>query len=269
VDRWCRLAAPVRRSFALLFMVSSGSAACAEILGFDETRELEAATGGGGSASYSAEVRADEPILYFRLEDTASPIINEMGDALRGTGMGALAYATPAKIGNGLGFSHDATAGTAVVVSDALDFSGHAPMSVECWVRVDQSSPFQHLVSKRFGDGANGWSLSIEPTKGLRYSRANSSSSQPYHHAEIRDFPISELFHVVATYNGSVSTIYRDGNVAEAQPGRTELPDTSEPLRLGAGETGSHFGGVLDEVAIYDHVLDEDRIQAHFRARSP
>ncbi len=260
----------MRRSFALLFVVSGGSAACAEILGFDETRELETESGGGVSTSYSAVVRADDPILYFRLEDTASPIINEMGDALRGTGMGSLAYATPAKIGNGLGFSGDVTANTAVVVSDALDFSGHAPMSVECWVRVDQSSPFQHLVSKRFGDGENGWSLSIEPTKGLRYSRANSTASQPYHHAEIRDFPTGELFHVVATYDGSVSTIYRDGNVAETQPGGdTELPDTSEPLRLGAGETGSHFGGVLDEVAIYAHVLSEDRIRAHFQARAP
>jgi hypothetical protein len=40
-----------------------------------------------------------------------------------------------------------------------------------------------------------------------------------------------------------------------------DLPDTPQHLRF-----GRYFDGVLDEIALYDKALPEDRIGEHFRA---
>lgn len=245
----------MHRSLTLFLLVLSGSTACAEILGFDETRELKPG-GGGPAASYSAAVLADNPVAYFRFENAESPITDERSGTLVGSATGDLEYAVPAMIGNGLEFSPVLGDATTVVVDDVFDFPGSVPMSIECWARIDGAAEFQHLVSKRYniGEDQYGWSLTIEPGSGVRYTRSNVG----FRHVTAQP-KLGQFSHIVATFDGDFSRIYVDGEFVLDKPGDLDLPDSTEPLRFGSGPTSSHFGGVLDELAIYNKVLSAER----------
>ncbi len=78
--------------------------------------------------------------------------------------------------------------------------------------------------------------------------------------------PKTEWYHLAFTFEGATRELkgYLDGelkvsNICEA--GRSIHPNTND-LRMGYVGTGEPFSGMLDEVAVWNHVLTEDEILA-------
>jgi hypothetical protein len=77
----------------------------------------------------------------------------------------------------------------------------------------------------------------------------------------------NEWNHVAATYDSASTTveIYLDGELQIS--GMAEVPSTPTETTLlfghrGGAAAGEHYGGLLDDVRIYDHVLSETEISA-------
>jgi hypothetical protein len=80
--------------------------------------------------------------------------------------------------------------------------------------------------------------------------------------------PLNEWRHVVLVAQSGESAIYVDGELLDF-PLETEYGDILESsnVDIGIGHEGARwFSGRIDEVAIYDVALSEERIQAHYEA---
>jgi hypothetical protein len=77
-------------------------------------------------------------------------------------------------------------------------------------------------------------------------------------------------YFVVATYDGSYMKIYINGNLDNSLPVSITVATTTANLRIG-GETysGSRFGGLIDEVRIYNRALSEEEIRYLYNRGAP
>jgi hypothetical protein len=89
--------------------------------------------------------------------------------------------------------------------------------------------------------------------------------------------------HMVVTFDGVNQTWYKNGVPAGTRTipssatnafGQLYMPDVSSPLLIGtgselsAGNGGSEFAGLIDEVAVYTNILDSGSIANHYTAAS-
>lgn len=250
---------------------------------FDDVAQLsgrppEAATpdaggpdGGDGDAqalSYRAEVLADRPVAYFRLEE-------ESGTEAKDEIGGAPATLVAARLGvAGVAGSRavelDGTS-SHIDLGQRYAVAGNQAVTFELWVEprgVDDT--FRRILSNETdGTGAarQGWSVSIESTNGLSVQRFRDGVADTVGLPPSAFGPAS-LHHLVIAYDGSELLVYVDGVMEKQAPATKPMIDTGRPVTLGKPGTfgGPRLAGVFDEVAVYDRALAGDRVRAHYDA---
>ncbi len=71
--------------------------------------------------------------------------------------------------------------------------------------------------------------------------------------------------HIVATYDRSKMRVYVDGvKLAEKSLSDFSCGTNNEALRIGLGNNGEWFRGMIDEVRIYNRALSEEEIRQHY-----
>jgi hypothetical protein len=214
------------------------------------------------STAYAAVVLADGPVAYYRFEDPSDA--NFAKDSV-GT-HNANATAAGVKFGGpglrGGGATFDGTA--SLDVGDVFDFAGKQPFTLELWLRSSGSQVEGELIHKR--------DQNVDPFKGyILYANTGS----PHFEAWGVDLNAYSDAKLSSTFSYVVVTVAYGANgkgnatiYVNAQPGTAggydnvlDLADTPAPLRFGLA-----FTGVLDEIALYDKALPNDRILEHYRA---
>jgi len=81
---------------------------------------------------------------------------------------------------------------------------------------------------------------------------------------------LNQWTHVVAVWDGSKSYMYINGELIKQMP-RTGKPNPNPyPIMIGNWEYpschGTNFGGLIDEVKIYNRALTADEVKLHFQA---
>jgi hypothetical protein len=235
------------------------------------------------AGAYQTAVLADDPVAYWRLgEDAGTTAYDGVGGQHGTYAAGAFPGAAGAT-GDGDPAATFDGADDNVVVGDVFDFSGQQPFSAELWVRRSDArlDHYRGLVGKYELDGSGrrqGWLLTIaeEDDPDLR---------QRIVFERFRDVPSDQgsldgtwsvtplerdvWYHVVATYDGATMRVYVDGALEGSAPATMSLPDTTSPLLLADfvhGPYTSPYGGVLDDVAIYDYALTSAQVRAHHAA---
>ncbi len=203
-------------------------------------------------------------------EDTATgdTIASDFAGGLSGTIEGA--QSVPGKLGNALSFD-----GSDDVVT-ILDFVPPPQGTITLWIDPGFGSSKQRL----FGAGGD-YEVIVYSTGIVRNElfaggsgtlQSNAGSVEP-----------GRWTHVAVTYAydstgpGTELQIYIDGNLdVVGTAGEPSVPsDTTLLLGHRAGAAGGeHYGGFLDDIRIYDHVLSETEIKAlavppRFTARNP
>ena len=209
--------------------------------------------------TYAAEVLADNPVAYWRLDEPSGSLVaKDTTKGVRtGTVSGAVTWRAPGALADG---------NTAVAFgsgSGCIDV-GHmgglsVAFTVEMWVSWSMAD--RDLIRQAGPPLTQGWDLRLSagPSPQLIWESGQSSTISFY-------APPPKVFsHVVAATTGQTASVYLNGVLAGQGPFKGTSTTQNHSLTLGCDPRGS-FEGSLDEVAIYVHALPEARVQAHYRA---
>jgi hypothetical protein len=226
-------------------------------------------------SSYAAVVLSDDPIAYYRLDETSGSVAHDSsGHGLDATyGVGVMLGASPL-IGEG---------GHAASFGGATDDGGHelatwiarnaafeVPLvTIECWATargfvgayptmVDHGaykSPFQP------------YSLFLQGARPGAYD-ALAGDSGVYAVSPLT-IAANASHYFAMTYDGSILRVFMDGTEAVNVAGGGSIGNYDSTTGLAIGATwlsGPTWDGDIDEVAIYGAALSANRIRAHYLA---
>jgi hypothetical protein len=200
-------------------------------------------------------------ISYWKFDEGSGTIANDSVNGNNGTISSATW--TTGKVGLALYFS---SGDVNVPHSSNLDII--YPFTVEAWIKATGASNYHMIVDKLLG-GATSYGFSFYLSSGslklTLYSGANGNGSV----AGTTDLRDDTWHHVVGFWDGSHMKIYIDGGFEAESP--WAYPPGSTTNDLGIGQRLSCYGGCLyftgsiDEVAIYNRVLNITEIEQHYR----
>jgi hypothetical protein len=222
---------------------------------------------GGSLGTYTAEVLADNPVLYWRLNETAGiTAVDASGNNHHGTYKGTLQIGQPGAIAGdtdtAVGFN-----GGSVDAGGILDFAGDEPYTLEAWIRptiID--GDYRHVFNKDAidTDGRQQYGMFVRSSSGLCIERfVDSGAIQAITGAP----PLDVYTHVVGTYDGTMMQLFVNAVLVDSATDARLAKQKDAPFLVGTKyiDTGP-FIGDLDEVAVYDKALTQERVQAHYDA---
>lgn len=254
------------KAIASFVTIASLLGGCHKVFDLDEIQppEIDAAP-----PAYVAVVLADHPVAYFRLgEAIGVRASDEIASGFSGTYVGNVKFGQPGAIA---GDTDTAIAcdglNCGVELGDVFDFADRAPYSLEAWLRPQFDGGFHNIISKWLQPGTSlGWDFYHQDAI---VSMARELS--PTDHDLISGTGLTDgvYAHVVGTFDGVMMTIYIDGMQRAQGAASRVLPDTQTSLFIASGNgapTGGPVNGLIDDVAIYDHALAGERVNAHYQA---
>ena len=161
-----------------------------------------------------------------------------------------------------------------VGVADVRDFASTAAFSIEAWINrtTTNESALRRIVDKRENAAPiDGWTLALAPAgeaaahklvferygAGVGTRAVATTFTQP-----------GTWYHVVAAYDGSSMKIYVNGVLEASVASSVSVGDHGLPLRIGASaDGGGHFGGTIDEAAVYTRALTAAEVADHYGMR--
>jgi hypothetical protein len=229
------------------------------------TTEAGGDAGDAGPPSYAATVLSDGPIAYWRLDDTTTAAAKDFsGNGHDGTYVGGVTLGVQGAIVGDpdTATQFDGNSGEMVAtVPSSFDFTGNEPYSVEVWAKPASNSAGMGIVGKSAyapdAGGYLGWYVACDNSGYLGNWRNNVETGDPA--------PAPGVFvHVVATYDGTSLVLYVNGQELASNATSAALLATNAPVTAGVVANWGRFTGVLDEIAVYDKVLSQARIAAHY-----
>jgi hypothetical protein len=220
---------------------------------------------GPALAAYQDEVLADNPVAYYRFEETSGTTAFDTANSNNGSYVNGVLLNQPGAPALGQAASFD---GIDDYVSTPRTVS--TDFTLEAWVKTtapsltgSQSYEGNGLLWSDVGGAADDFAMAML-NNGLSFFTGNPDVTVTSTTA-IND---GVWHHLVATrtQGGSVE-IFIDG-VSQGTTTTNNNPLNGNPSIMIGGNVldGRYFAGLIDEVAYYPAVLSTARIRAHFRA---
>jgi len=232
------------------------------------------------SYPYGKAVLADNPLGYWRLDETNGTVARD----IFGANNGAYTNALLGQPGNALVSSHTAASFGSVsninsyVGGIPIGFAtaGNAAFSVECWVNGGAQATDSGIItrgnggSEQFnldcGAGSHAFRFFVrDAAGGPHLANGNVAPNNAWHH----------LVGVCDEANGKV-VLYVDGisnASATITPGSGLLSSANATTfgsrQSGTGDYDLQFVGSLEEVAIYGYALSPSQVLAHYQLTVP
>lgn len=254
-------------------------------------------TGFLAAADYSSTVLSQQPVGYWRLNETTPPPvpqsvannIGSLGAAANGTytngvikGVAGAIAGSPADTAAGF---PALIAGNRVLIPYQPQWNIGGPFSVEFWAKPGQSgSIVSPAASTTFlpGPGTrSGWLFyqgdsTLGTGNGWYFRLYRGASDFATCNASTNlVLDTNAWYHVVGSFDGTNVNLYVNGTLASSVPlNDTYRPvtDTNAPMTFGSRSDGaSSFGwfsyfGSIDEPAFYTNALGAARVLAHYQA---
>lgn len=222
---------------------------------------------------YDVEVLNDNPIVYYRFEDVSAQAIDSSGNNNHGQYMGGILQGAPTatpELGTALAF--DGQSGWVDV--PALAPSGLPQSTIEFWVNAEALAAgccTSVYSSDSFGNG----NLHFNLKAGLDLEHAVAGGGPNNVNTPDGAIDFNEWAHVVVTYDttaGGETIFYINGEeFAAGAHGSANLLTLIDGAIGAWNQNGNNptrfFDGMLDEFAIYDTILSQERVLAHYNAR--
>lgn len=218
---------------------------------------------------YRDLVVADTPLAYWRLADTGSIAVDDMGNT-DGTYVGDCEQAAPGAFAGNAAVAFRPNAPRCMVTfGSAFEFAARAPFTVEAWISPTDAFPFGHVFSRQLrgaGSPLEGYAILESPigVYGERIVASGNSSTSPSVVAA------NAFSHVALVYDGDAITLYTNGIAGAPKPDPSSATEFTATTMIGCATFEVNcFEGTIDEVAIYARDLSAATIAAHHAARSP
>jgi hypothetical protein len=228
--------------------------------------------------SYAQTVVADNPIAYWRLNETSGTVAHDSWGGHDGqffsASLGLPGYNTndsdPA-VGFGTLASTDSYVGNIQGI-DFSTFANNATFSVEAWIKAGAQAAGAGIVTEGYGSGGEQFNLDTGGTgNGFRFSVRDAINIA--HNASSSVTPTTNTWqHLVGICdepNGTVRLYVNGASVASTTiSGGVQLG--TDPVSIGSRRGGyattytSQFVGTIDEVALYNYVLSPAQILNHY-----
>jgi hypothetical protein len=154
--------------------------------------------------------------------------------------------------------------------SDVLPFTGNAnePFTIEAWISIDDLTALNGVIGKSTD------AFYIRCLSSGRVEVFLKGSGGGYIKQEPSSVTSAGWHHLIVTYDGSGNkdniNIFWDSseqtNTSSESGTYTSLADTSNTVHIGSINGSSEFGGMLDDVRIYDVVLSDAEITKNYNA---
>jgi Concanavalin A-like lectin/glucanases superfamily len=266
---------PARGPVALLLLLAAVLAAClpaGSALAIFTTQATVTAntlsTAAAFPRCYSDAVLADNPVSFWRLDETSGTSAGDSKSGRNGTYTNGVTLAQTGALPDSINNKAAGFDGTDdyVNVPYAAAFNG-ATFTVEGWARLTGGVANYPTIAGSYyeaGSDLRGYWLGVgnnnrwwlQLSNGSGYTNIMGPAPTP-----------NTWTHVVGTYDGTVGRLYVNGTlVASASGGYVVNPST--PFAIGAyqanGSWDGFFPGQLDEVAVYNTALTATQIRTHY-----
>jgi hypothetical protein len=269
-------------------MVALIGIGCNDVLGISGWHDVPCSGScidGGGtedalpSTAYVAAVLSDQPVAYWHLDETSGSVAEDASGhhndgqyvgTYGGTGCslgvpGAMAQSRAVSFGE---------ASCYLDMGDIFPFTGTSSYSIELWFYDDQDAgaTVNHsLVDRNTLVGPqNGYDVYFNASFTL-FSRLCGDAGEEGYAGIDSGPPVGQWTHFVATYDGTMTTLYLNGQVRASLASPDPQGSGTGVLRFGqsARTPDPALGGALDEIAVYDKALSSTSVHNHFTAASP
>jgi glucose/arabinose dehydrogenase/chitodextrinase len=226
---------------------------------------VRAADAAGNHSGYSNVATATTPsappvsglmAAYAFNEASGATVSDASGNGNTGTINGAT-RTTQGRYGSALSFDG---LSNLVVINASSTLNVTSAMTLEAWVFPTVAQSGWRTILQREVDayflnaghtGGSGWPAG-GGTLGGNVTFVGATAANP----------LNTWTHVALTYDGSLLRLYVNGNLVASQPASGTIQTNSSPLRIGGNVPyGEFFGGLIDEVRIYNRALSQAEIQ--------
>lgn len=237
--------------------------------------------------SYSASILADNPIAYWRLDEspgaTTAVNLGTAGTAAGGNYRAGVQLGQDSLVGDVLDSSLGITSADTSAAMNTAGFekvAGGDGRTIEFWLALDGAPSSGALVGDGEGSTDFGHMVYLRSDGSLQiYLRSSTSGFFTTLVRTTRTLQAGEVVHVTSTWDtttGEIAT-YLDGVPTAtttqglgANPLNGSPVNTDNPVFIGRDTRSSGSPNVrIDEVAIYGKALDPERVAAHFSAGVP
>lgn len=253
----------------------SDTATASDVVAARSVADADTATGADAASltlpGYAGAVLADSPLLYWRLGDpSGTTVTDSSGNGRHGTYVGS-----PTLGVSGLQTS-DADTAVGFASGKYADLASASWMNVttitiEAWVQLSTTGAVQSIVDRDASSGSNRqFQFRVNASNQFEAIFWDSTTAF-WVTTGATALTVGPVYHLVATYDGTTSTVFVDGvSDGSASHSGTLYAGTSQPLALASNNNGSFqpFTGTIDEVALYGTALSSTRVAAHYSAGS-
>ncbi|HSY16929.1 MAG TPA: LamG-like jellyroll fold domain-containing protein, partial [Candidatus Acidoferrales bacterium] len=245
------------------------------------------------TAPYPAQVLADSPVAYFRLDEASGTNAYDyaggnnaiyMNVQLGIAGYNSLApvQSDPSETAAGFGFinpPNDFAGNGPTYLNFGTPNGSNAEFSVEAWVTeyLYQTSG-NCIVALGYGNGGEQFDLDTgNGASGMVRFLVRNAAGTAFHANGTNLINNDGLWHHlvgVCDEAGGTLNLYLDGNLVGTGtiPAGSGLFASTTPLSIGARQSGNNGGtnydaqlyGSVDDVAIYNHVLSATQVKTHY-----
>lgn len=219
-------------------------------------------------ATYEEEVLADNPFVYYRFNESEGNVAaDSSGNGHDGVYVDVELGETSA--GEGLGTAARFDGVSSLIEVPVLEFESDF-LTIETWLNVDFI--IGRCCTSVFSP--TGWEpgwLHYNLGESARVEFALNSGGPNDRWTPDDALPLEDWTHVVSTYDAeeAEARIWIDGEEVEFDIPTFDTPQTVALIveaQIGAWQNSRFLSGAIDEFAIYDTVLSEERILAHLNA---
>jgi large repetitive protein len=223
--------------------------------------------------SYSAEVLADSPALYWKLDETSgTSATDSSGNSRTGT-YGTATSGGTSLLGDGSGHSVALTeSGSQHVTIASAAWMDVNSITVECLANLSSGTDGGNgdAIMSRYGGGGFNWLL-WRNTTGHWAVQIRNNSGTAYNVAAAASVTLNTTYHLAFTFDGSNVVLYVNGSNVGSTAVTGTVQTGTEQLSVGwySSSAATTPGGKVDEAAVYSTALSSSRISAHYSAAFP
>ncbi|MHC4586747.1 MAG: LamG-like jellyroll fold domain-containing protein [Planctomycetota bacterium] len=215
-----------------------------------------------GISEWEATISADNPLHWYKFDETGSDCIDSGSGGLNGTYDG-VSLAQEGFFGAGTAVGFERTGANRANFTGATDMPG--PWTVEYIVKTTKPPAANDSQALHDGDSTSirlaGWTALGEA--GFTLYGVADYQFTPEGDLTLSDLVIQpdEWMHLVWRNDGSGTQLFFNGQLVATSPDSVDLPR----LRIGGRGAGpaDHLNGVLDEAVVFDRALSDADIISH------